>query len=58
MSKPFSQACENNKHVIGEVLTPLFDNVSTVVEEDRRDKPILNYTTTGANPNDHAMVNK
>jgi hypothetical protein len=25
---------------------------------DRQDKPILNYTTTGANPNDPAMVNK
>jgi hypothetical protein len=25
---------------------------------DRQDKPILNYTTTGANPNDPAMVKK
>jgi len=31
---------------------------SIVGDGDRRDKPILNYTTTGANPNDPVIANK
>jgi len=32
MTLPYSQACENNKGPILEVLQPLFDNVTTVLE--------------------------
>jgi hypothetical protein len=37
---------------------PLFEPPLQMAFGDRQDKPILNYTTTGANPNDPAMVNK
>jgi hypothetical protein len=34
------------------------DPIAKKICGDRRDKPILNYTTTGANPNDPAIMNK